>query len=353
MPTARLPRVVLVLLVGASLVITLAGVRATSGILGPVFLALVLTITVHPVRGWLSRRGLPDWLASVAAVLAVYLLIVLLAIALVVSVAQLATVLPSYGPKIQDHLSSATSWLGDRGVGTSQIDTMIQSLDVGKIVDILTTVLARVLSLLTNLFFIATMVFFLAFDTTSSNRILDQIRPHRPHLIDALRNFAIGTRNYMGVSTVFGFVVAVIDGAALWMLGVDGWFVWGVLAFVTNYIPNVGFVIGVVPPALLGFLDSGLSTLIWVIAVYSAVNVVVQTIIQPRIVGDKVGLSATVTFLSLVFWAWALGALGALLAVPLTLLVRALLVEADPDARWALPLITGKPADEVPPALAP
>ena len=208
------------------------------------FLALVLTITVHPVRVWLHRRGLPDWLASIATVLAVYLLIVLLAVALIVSVAQLATVLPGYGPKIEENLTGVTSWLSDRGAGASQINALIQSLDVGKIVDILTTVLARVLSLLTNLFFIATMVFFLAFDTTSSNRILDQIRLHRPHLIDALRHFAIGTRNYMGVSTVFGFVVAVIDGAALWMLGVDGWFVWGVLAFVTNYIPNVGFVIG-------------------------------------------------------------------------------------------------------------
>jgi predicted PurR-regulated permease PerM len=66
---------------------------------------------------------------------------------------------------------------------------------------------------------------------------------------------------------------------------------------------------------------------------------VIQSVIQPKVVGDAVGLSATLSFLSLVFWAWVLGALGALLAIPLSLLVKALLVDVDPRARWLNPLI--------------
>ena len=159
----------------------------------------------------------------------------------------------------------------------------------------------------------------------------------------ALDNFARGTRNYMGVSAGFGLIVAVIDGLALYIMGVPGAFVWAVLAFVTNFIPNIGFIIGVIPPALIALLDGGPGLMVAVIVVYSVINFVIQSVIQPRVVGDAVGLSPTLTFLSLVFWTWVVGPLGALLAVPLSLLTRALLVEADPRTRWALPLISGKP----------
>jgi predicted PurR-regulated permease PerM len=165
--------------------------------------------------------------------------------------------------------------------------------------------------------------------------------------VDALAGFARGTRSYLGVSAVFGLIVAAVDTAMLWLLGVPGAFVWGVLAFVTNFIPNIGFVIGVIPPALIALLEGGPALMLWVIVLYSAVNLVIQSIIQPRYVGNAVGLSTTLTFLSLVFWTWVLGPVGALLAVPMSLLVRALLVDADPEGRWRLPLISGQPDDEI------
>ncbi len=119
---------------------------------------------------------------------------------------------------------------------------------------------------------------------------------------------------------------------------------WAVLAFVTNFIPNIGFVIGVIPPALIGLLDGGVTQMLAVIVLYSVINFVIQSVIQPRVVGDAVGLSASLTFLSVVFWTWLVGPLGALLAVPLSLLLRALLLDADPRTRWALPLLSGKSA---------
>jgi predicted PurR-regulated permease PerM len=97
----------------------------------------------------------------------------------------------------------------------------------------------------------------------------------------------------------------------------------GLLAFITNYIPNVGFIIGVVPPAILALLAGGPQLMVIVIIVYCAINFVVQSIIQPRFIGDAVGLSVTVTFLALVFWAWLIGPLGAILDIPLTLRSRA------------------------------
>ena len=121
-----------------------------------------------------------------------------------------------------------------------------------------------------------------------------------------------------------GLIVAVLDAALLWAMGVPGAFVWGVLAFVTNFIPNIGFVIGVIPPALLALLEGGWDQALLVVVVYSGINVVIQTFIQPHYVGATVGLSTEMTFLSLVVWTFLLGPLGALLAVPMTLLVRAL-----------------------------
>jgi predicted PurR-regulated permease PerM len=172
----------------------------------------------------------------------------------------------------------------------------------------------------------------------------------RPRLVGALAIFASTTRRYLFVSTVFGLGVAVLDTIALEIIGVPAPLLWGLLAFLTNYIPNIGFIIGLVPPAVLALLDSGLGEMIAVIVIYSLLNLVIQSVIQPRVVGGAVGLSTTLTFVSLVFWSWVLGPLGAILAVPMSLLVRAIFLDADPGSTWLRPLVANRPdapADEV------
>ncbi len=344
-PNARLPRLLAVLLGIAALVIALAGLETVSGIVGPAFLALVLTITVHPVRVWLDRKGLPDLVSSIIALVLVYAILVGLAFALVISVAKLADLLPTYVPEINSTIADIGETLRDFGVDQAQIDAVLSSFDVGSLVGVATGLLSSLLGVLGDLFFIITVLLFIVFDTTKLGQVLTHVNEERPYLVEGMLSFARGTRSYMAVSAGFGLIVAIIDWGALLILGIPGAFVWGVLAFVTNFIPNIGFVLGVIPPAIIGLLEGGPGLALAVIAVYSVINVVIQTVIQPRIVGDAVGLSATITFLSLVFWAWLLGALGALLAVPLTLLMRALLVEADPEARWVLPLLSGKPPE--------
>ena len=340
-----LPRAVIVLLAAATLTITLAGVRSVSGIIGPAFLALLLVVTVQPIRGWLESKGVPLWIASIVTVLVTYLILVALTLALVVAVGRLAVIVPHYSDRINDLVDDVGTWLQGRGVGQDQVNSVVKSLDVGKIVSAATSILSAALNVLTNLLFIALLLIFMTFDTPGTTRGLRAAKAARPDLVDAIMNFAQGARSYMVVSAVFGLIVAVIDTVALEIIGVPGAFVWGVLSFVTNFIPNLGFIIGLVPPALLGLLDGGLTEMIVVIIVYVVANFIVQSVIQPRFVGDAVGLSTTLTFLSLAFWAWAIGPLGAILAVPLSLLVRSLLVEADPDARWLLPLISGRPEE--------
>jgi predicted PurR-regulated permease PerM len=341
----RIPRAVIVLLAVAGLTITLAGVRSVSGIIGPTFLALLLVVTVHPIRAWLESKGVPKWIASIVTVVLTYLIIIVLTLALVVAVGRMAAIVPQYSDRIDNLVTDVGGWLQKRGVGQDQVDSVVNSLDVGKLVGYATGILSAALNVLTNLLFIALLLIFMTSDTPGIVKALKGAKLARPDLVSAIENFAQGSRSYMAVSALFGLIVAVINWIGLAAIGVPGAFVWAVLSFVTNFIPNLGFIIGLVPPAVIGLLQGGLKEMIIVIALYVVANFIVQSVIQPRFIGDAVGLSTTLTFLSLAFWAWALGALGALLAVPLSLLVRSLLVEADPDARWLLPLISGRPQE--------
>jgi predicted PurR-regulated permease PerM len=334
------------LLGAAAFTIAIAGVRSVADLIGPVFLALVITVTVHPIRVWLERGRLPSWATSLLMLVIAYLLLLLLALALLVSVAQLAALVPQYVDEFSDMVTSAADTLKNLGVDQAQIDAVAGAIDPGEIVDVLASVLGGTLGLVTDVFFLVTVLLFMAFDTNSTRRNLDTVAERFPDPVAAMRNFAKGTRSYMGVSAGFGLIVAVIDGVALYLLDVPGAFVWAVLAFVTNFIPNIGFVIGLIPPALIALLESGPGLMLTVILLYSVINFVIQSVIQPRVVGDAVGLTPTLTFLSLVFWAWVLGPIGALLAVPSTLLTKSLLVEADPRGRWAETLLSGKSAAE-------
>ena len=173
--------------------------------------------------------------------------------------------------------------------------------------------------------------------------VLEDVPPSVYSAADMTADFGERVRKYWVVSTLFGLIVAVIDSIALMILDVPLPLTFGLLAFVTNYIPNIGFVIGLVPPALLALLDGGVEKMIWVVVIYSVANFVIQTVLQPKFTGDAVGINATTAFLSLMFWTYVFGALGALLAIPFTLLFKSLLIDRDPAARWINQFIASSP----------
>ena len=325
----------LVLLVGvAAATIAIAGLRSISWLVGPVLLALIVVIALTPVQRWLLRHGWPRWAA--ATVLLVLVLTVLLGFValLVVSVGQLATLLPNYAGEAEILLADATAELNDRGLFSGQLSDLLAQVDYGQLVGVASGLLTRLTDAATTLLLLLSAMVFLVIESGGFGRRLALVAAERPHLPIAMGLFARGTRSYLLVSTVFGAIVAVGDGIALAIIGVPMPLLWGLLAFITHYGPNIGFVLGLLHPALLGLLDGGWGELWLIVAVYALLNFVVQTLIQPRFIGDSVGLSMTVTFLALLFWGWVLGALGALLAIPLTLLVKALLVDVDPRGHW-------------------
>jgi predicted PurR-regulated permease PerM len=331
----QLPRGLVVLLGTAAAVVVGAGITALSWLIGPVFLALTLVIGVSPVHSWLRRKGLPTWVAATALVLGVYAILMSLVVVLVVSVAQLAALVPRYSDRARALADSVVGQLGRFGVGVDELRQVADGLDIGRVAGVLGTVLSGVGGLLSMIVFLLSLLVFLSVDAGSAGDRLAVIAQDRPAVAEALTRFASAVRRYLVVSTVFGLIVAVLDGVALAVMGIPLPILWALLAFITNYIPNVGFVLGLVPPVLLALLESGWQLAVWVVVVYSVLNFVVQTLIQPRFVGDSVGLSTTVTFLTLLFWAWLIGPLGAILAIPLTLLAKLILVDVDPKARWA------------------
>src|SRR6478609_6697969 len=329
-----LPRGLIIMLGLAAGVVVAGGIHAVPDIIGPIFLALVLTITVDPLRGMLIRRGAPRWLATLVVILGVYAIIIGLVVAAAIGVAQFVGLMPQYADQIQAELSGLKSWLAGMGVTQEQVQSMLSNIDRSSILSYVGALLSGVMSALTSLLFIITLLIFLAVDGSVFGERMVKHRPGREPALNALGQFAAGTRKYFAVATIFGGIVAVLDGAALVIMGIPAAGLWALLAFVTNYVPNIGFIIGLIPPALLGLLVGGPSLMISVIVVYCVLNFIIQSVLQPKFVGDAVGLTTTMSFLSLILWAFLLGPLGAILAIPASLLVKAIMVDVDPEAKW-------------------
>ena len=340
---AGVPRWLLVLVGLAAATIAIAGLRAVAWLIAPVFLALVVVIALAPVQSWLRRIGVPHWLATIVLLILVWAVLLAFVALLIASAAQLAALLPDYAGQAERLINEVVAELNTAGIVSGQVSDLVADIDYGEVVGLATGLLTQLMGAASTLVLLLSALVFMAIESSGFGRRMALVGADRPHLPVALTLFTQGTRSYLLVSTVFGAIVAVGDWIALTIIGVPAAALWGLLAFVTNYVPNIGFVLGVVPPALLGLLAGGWGELVAIVVVYSLLNFVVQTLVQPRFVGDSVGLSMTVTFVALLFWGWVLGALGALLAIPLTLLVKALLVDVDPHGHWLDALLREEP----------
>jgi predicted PurR-regulated permease PerM len=327
----------------AATVVVAAGVAAAAWLIGPVFLSLVLVIMVYPLFGRMVRAGWPRWLAVALLVVAIYAVLLVLAGVVVWSIARLATVLPGYAAEANALVRSLLSTLQDVGVGPEQLRALSSSLDARRLVGLAGGLLLGLTSLAANLIFLLSLLLFLGVEAGGAGARLQAIAATRPGVAAALADFARGTRRFLLVTTVVGLVTGIVDTVILWFIGVPLAPLWGLLVFITNYIPYVGFWIGAAPPVVLALLVGGWQMALVVVVVFLVVNFLLTSVIQPKFVGDAVGLSVSVTLIALVFWAWLLGPLGAVLAVPLTLLVKVLLVDADPRAHWMNALVGSTP----------
>ena len=335
-----LPLWLTVVLGVAGTAVAVMGLSAGASIIGPIVLAFVLTVVAHPLIGALVRRGVRRGLAVGITVLLVEGVLLGFAVALFLAFGQLATVLPQYSDEWQNLLDGLRSTLAGAGIGPDQVADLVHSVSPQSVISAVEGILASIVRSVGALVLVVATVLFMTAEGAGIAERLGEV-PGTFRLREALGGFARNTRRYLVVTSIFGFLVAVVDTVALLVIGVPLPLIWGLLSFLTNYVPNIGFFLGLAPPTLLALLIGGPGLALVVIVVYSLANFVIQSVIQPVFVGDAVGLSVTLSFLSVIIWTVILGPLGAVLAIPLTLLVHAVLVGQDPERRWAKVLLAG------------
>ena len=328
------PPALRILLGLAAAVIALAGVSYARELIGPLAIGAVIVIICHPVRFPLERWGWPRWAATTGVIVVGYLILAVMALLLTFAGVEFARLVADYEEQLQQAAENFVALLQSIGVAGEAADAGASVMKPEQLISFATSLGGTVLNVLTALFFILGYVIFMAADGARYTRAEAAFgRGIRP----TVRRFQVynsGVRRYYVVNATFGAIVAIIDGLALWALGVPAPAVWAILAFVTNFVPNIGFVLGLIPPAILALVVGGWPLALAVVAVYSVVNVTLQVLVQPKFVSDAVNLSLTLSFFAVIFWTFIIGPVGAILSIPLTLLVRALILESDPGATW-------------------
>jgi predicted PurR-regulated permease PerM len=351
-PAPALSPALRILLGLATTVIVLVGVFLARDIVGPLVLGAVLVIIVMPVRVVLERWGWPRWLATTGVITVAYLVLAALVYMLYYAGTQFVNLVINYAGELEQTAQKLVDWLHSTGLDKQAADAAVSILDPSTLLGFATSLGGTALSVLTAFFFVLAYVIFMAADASRYKDAGRVFGAARTATLERVRRFNVGVRRYYVVNASFGLVVAVVDTLALWALDIPIPIVWGILAFVTNFVPNIGFVLGLVPPAMLALVIGGLPLMLAVIAIYSVVNVVLQVLVQPKFVSDAVNLTLTLSFFSVIFWTFVIGPLGAILSIPLTLLVRSLILEGDPKNGW-LRWLSGDGDPEPEPALAP
>ena len=320
-------------------VLAVIGLAQIASIVAPVFLALILTICAQPIRVALERRGVSRGIATGAVIVALIALVVIFGYAVAIALSQFVELLPQFAPELHAWVAGLGSWLASIGVDSTEISAALGSFDVGQAAQVVWGLVGGAVGLTTTLVIIFTMLLLMPMDASLLPAVLRTIEPHRPLLVHSLRDYASNVRRYMVVTTALGVAQGVINWVVLEFLGVPGAFIWGLLSFICSFIPNVGYFFAIIPPIIFGGLTGGWPTGIAVFVLYGIVTAGVQSVVQPRVVGNAVALSQSITFFSVLFWAIVLGPTGAILAIPLTLLVRVMLIDTNPRMPWVRPLL--------------
>jgi predicted PurR-regulated permease PerM len=335
--------VVLLGLAGAAIV--LGAMRVAQDVLAPAILALVIAIAVSPLQAWLAAR-LPGWLAMVTTILATFATLSAFVVAIGWSLYEFGTEVPRYQGEFNQLVDDVAAAAADLGVSQQQVDDVLGLVDFGAVAGVALDLAQGLYGALTALSFVVALLFFLLVDGGSFGRRFAAVRRFRPQVAQSLSEFAGGVRRYLVVTTVFGLIVAAFDVVFLLVVGVPLAFVWGVLAFLTGYIPTIGLILGLVPPVVIALLEDGWPTALLVLVGYIVINNTIQNVVQPKFIGDAVGFNIATSFLSLVVWGFVLGPLGALLAIPMSLLARAVLSDRDARHRWIGVLLGDRPPPE-------
>jgi len=339
--TWRLPPLVVL----ATLVVVIAGMKAASALLEPFLLAIFISVLCAPLVTWLTRRGWPEWLA--VSVTMVGLVILLSAgFALVgTSINGFLKQLPVYQSALNMRVGGLLDGLAGHGVDID-VSALKEKFDAGMVMGLAGKVVGGFGAVLGNFLLILLAVAFILLEAARLPAKL-----HAAFDRDAgqglamFERFADGVKNYLAIKSVLSLATGTCVAILLWILDVDYPLLWGSLAFLFNFIPNIGSFLAAVPACLLAFVLHGNAVALGAVIGYVVINTAFGNILEPRLMGRSLGLSALVVFVSLVFWGWVLGPVGMVLSVPLTMILR-IALEVREETRWLAILLGPEVEDD-------
>ncbi len=321
------------LIVIAALVIVIAGMKQAAPILVPFLLAIFIAVVSFPLMSKLQEAGLPKGLSLILVIALVIFIGAFLMILVGNSLTDFSQMLPVYKEKISGEWVSVIQWLNNHGVLVTE--GIKENINPAAVMSFASSILKGFGSVLTNSFLIILAVTFILAEAAGFAKKISLLNSDQGSVDEKSFSqvFVDKLRNYMGIKTIISMITGFIIGIAMWLIGVDYPVLWGVLAFMLNFVPSIGSIIAAVPAILLALVQLGFSTALLVAAVFLAVNIVIGSFIEPKYMGKGLGLSVLVVFSSLIFWGWVLGPVGMLLSVPLTITIK-LALDSKPETQW-------------------
>lgn len=321
----------------AAVFVIVAGLRAAADIIIPVLLAVFLAIFAMPPVNWLQRRRVPDWAAVLVVFAGVLVAFGLVSMFVVGSINDFRGAMPTYEAKLTATTENALAYLAAQGLEIST-QSFTESFDSGALMRGVGSALGALGAVLSNTMFVLLTVGFIMAEAAG---LPDKIRaavgdPGAD--ISRYTGVINSIHDYLRIKTQVSLATGVLAAILVLVVGVDYVVLWALLAFMLNYVPTLGSIIASVPPVLLAIVQFGWERALVTAGGYLLINFVMGNVLEPRLMGRRLGLSSLVVFLSLVFWGWVWGPVGMLLSVPLTMLVKILLEQSD-DLRWLAVLL--------------
>ncbi|MCG8418145.1 MAG: AI-2E family transporter [Proteobacteria bacterium] len=332
MSTAPVPRALIVLLAMACFVVVVAGLRVAGQIILPTMVALFLSLLSLPPMRRLERLGVPSGLAIAIVVIAASTMVFLVSAVFGRSITQFQSQIPFYQERLDLLVGSAVGWLAAKGIELDP-DKLVGSIDGSAILRLVSNTASGLVAALSNLFLvILTMVFMLL----EANSLAAKLRTAMGDPNADLSQFTRAAKRvnkYLAIKTWVSLATGVLVGLLCMVVGVNFPLLWALIAFLFNFVPNIGSIIAAVPAILLTLVQYGVGRAAIVGAGYLIINVLIGNAVEPRLMGRRLGLSTLVVFLSMLFWGWVWGPVGMLLSVPLTVIIK-ILFEYTDDLRW-------------------
>ncbi|WP_373072263.1 AI-2E family transporter [Sulfurimonas sp.] len=318
-------------LVMASVVIVLAGIKSASEIVVPFLLSLFLAIILSPMYNFFRKKGLADSLSLTLVIGVFSLFLVLVANMLGSSTQDFSSNIDFYQTQLLGYFKEIDTFASSYGVELP-ISELSNTINSKQIMLFTTDILQSMGSMFANGFVV---LFTLIFMLLESSHFMEKISYAKgiDKSVKYIEEISTKIKKYMVLKALMSLLTGFIIWLALLLIGTDYAFLWAFLAFLLNFIPNIGSIIAAVPAVLLTLVQLGGISASLVAVVYLIVNVVIGSILEPKVMGKGLGLSTLIVFLSLLFWGWLLGTVGMLLSIPLTIMAK-IALDTNENTKW-------------------